>query len=295
MNKESMREAAGDGEHVLRLYFSDLKDCRPLTRERELALAARIAAGDLAARDELVQANLRFVVGVAMKFRNRGLPLVDLIGAGNLGLLIAAERFDGGKGLKFISYAVWWIRHAITEAIQEHGRTVRLPGNALQLQCKINRMSRRLSQDCGRAPELSEVAAALDLPLERVNNLALSACYSCSLDQPAEEWPGLDAHALTDKQASPEIALQRVWAQEELARVLAILDPRELRVIRLYFGLDGNAPLTLDQIGQILCLTRERIRQLKARALDKLRHPIRAGVLRELAGGLQEAGKTEEG
>ena len=281
-----MRETLGDSDHALRAYFLDLVRCKPLTRERELALSIRIKGGDLAARDELVQANLRFVIDVANKYRNRGLALSDLIGAGNLGLMTAAERFDGAKGFKFISYAVWWIRHAILEALAEHARTVRLPANKLSLLQAITKISHRLSQECGGEPDVKAIAAALDLPPEQVRDIVLSAREVCSLDEVLGEHPEYNFHShLGDSgQESAETRLCRAETRLLLDRVLGSLNHRELLIIRLYFGLDGNGTQTLDQIGRHLNLTRERVRQLREKALKKLRHPARARALLELAG-----------
>jgi RNA polymerase primary sigma factor len=283
---ESTRESLGESDHGLRSYFVDLMASRPLSREREVLLAARIKEGDLAARNELVQANLRFVIDVAKRYRNRGLPFADLVGAGNLGLLTAAERFDGARGYKFISYAVWWIRHAICEALREHARTVRLPSNKLLLLQRISQTSRRLGQKRGSNPDLAEIAAALDLSPDQVRQTVLSTREVCSLDEAPGEHPEYTPHSrLADgRQELADAHLSRSEARRQLDQVLDGLSTREMRIIRLYFGLDGGEPQTLEQIGSQLRLTRERVRQLREQALAKLRHPARARALLAVAG-----------
>jgi RNA polymerase primary sigma factor len=271
-----------DEESTLRLYFDDIAESRPLSREREVELAARIKDGDVGARDEMVKANLRFVVDVAKKYQNRGLSLSDLISAGNLGLLTAAERFDGTKGYKFISYAVWWIKQSILQTIAEHARTVRLPLNKLSLLKDISKVSRRLGQGRESDPGIEEIARELDVPAEEVLETMLSARTVRSLDEAFEEDDERSLlNILADSsQATPDADILRESAREQLEGVLNSLDERELRIIRLYFGLDGNEALTLEQIGGLMGLTRERVRQLKERALSKLRSPARAQPLR---------------
>ncbi|MCC7261783.1 MAG: RNA polymerase sigma factor RpoD/SigA [Candidatus Latescibacteria bacterium] len=279
-----MKEALNEEEGMVRLYFNDITNSKPLSREREVALAARIQQGDLQARDELVQANLRFVVDVAKRFLNRGLPLCELIGAGNLGLITAAERFDGAKGFKFISYAVWWIRQSILQTIAEQGRTVRLPLNRLALLSDISRVSQRLRQGQEHPPAIDQIAAELGVSIEMVLDTMTSARNVCSLDRPIEE---SDTRSLIEllgdtTQESPDAEVLRESTKAVLENMLKSLDARELRILRLYFGLDGEESITLEQIGRILHLTRERVRQLKERALTKLRHPARTPALRAL-------------
>ena len=273
----TMQEILSDEESTLRLYFDDIAESTPLSREREVELAARIREGDMVARDELVQANLRFVIDVAKKYQNRGLSLSDLISAGNLGLLTAAERFDGTKGFKFISYAVWWIRQSILQTIAEHARTVRLPLNKVSLLKDISKVSRRLGQGRESDPGIDEIAAELDVPAQEVLETMLSARTVRSLDEAFEEDDDRSLlNVLADStQETPDADVLRDSAREQLDEVLENLDERELRIINLYFGLDGNESLTLEQIGGLMGLTRERVRQLKERALGKLRHPTR--------------------
>ena len=274
-----------DEESTLRLYFDDIAESTPLSREREVELADRIKNGDMRARDEMIRANLRFVVDVAKKYQNRGLSLSDLISAGNLGLITAADRFDGTKGYKFISYAVWWIRQSILQTLAEHVRTVRLPLNKVSLLKDISKASRKLGQDRASEPDIEEIAAELEVPAEEVLETILSARALCSLD---ESFTDDDERSLLntladDTTEAPDADVLRESARVQLESALGTLEERELRIIRLYFGLDGNEALTLEEIGDMMNLTRERIRQLKERALSKLRHPSRHQSLKTLA------------
>ena len=280
-----MQDSLGDRESTLRLYFDDIADSKPLSREREVELSARIQDGDQCARDELVQANLRFVIDVAKNYQNRGLPLSDLISAGNVGLLTAADRFDGTKGYKFISYAVWWIKQSILQTIAEHARTVRLPMNKVSLLKDISKTSRRLGQGREAEPRIEEIAAELEVPTEEVLETMLSARAVRSLDESFEEDDERSLlNILSDtSQVKPDANVLCESAKDQLESVLNSLDERELRIIRLYFGLDGHEALTLEQIGDLMGVTRERVRQIKERALSRLRHPSRHQFLRALA------------
>ena len=270
-----------DGENAIRLYFNDITDSKSLFRAREIELSARIIQGGMDARNELVQANLRFVVTVAKKYQHRGLPLSDLINIGNVGLIVAAKRFDGSRGFKFISYAVWWIKQSILQTIAEHARTVRLPLNKLSLLKDISKASRKLGQGRESEPGIEEIAAELDVPAEEVLETMLSARSVRSLDESFEEDDERSLlNILADNtQATPDGDVLQTSARTQLEEVLESLDERELRIIRLYFGLDGTEALTLEQIGGLMGLTRERVRQLKERALGKLRHPTRYQAL----------------
>ncbi len=276
-----LHEVLNKEESTLRLYFDDIADSTPLSREEEVALSARIHAGDMEARDELVQANLRFVIDVAKNYQNRGLSLADLISAGNVGLMTAAQRFDGAKGFKFISYAVWWIKQSILQTIADHARTVRLPLNKLSLLKDISRASHRLGQGRDTEPEIEEIAAELQVSPQEVQDTILSARSVRSLDESFEED---DERSLMnvlrdDDQAPPDGDVMEETARRQLENVLEVLDEREFKIIRLYFGLDGAEAMTLEQIGRLMNLTRERVRQLKERALGKLRHPERYHAL----------------
>ena len=270
-----MLDSMYDGDNAIRLYFSDITDSRPLSREKEVELSERINSGDMEARNELVQANLRFVIEVAKNYQNRGLSLPDLISAGNLGLLTAAERFDGTRGFKFISYAVWWIRQSILQAVADQARTVRLPLNKLSQLREISEAARRLGQGREVEPNVEDIAEELDLPAQDVVNTMLSARTVRSLDAAFEDDDGrnlLDTIA-DATQWQPDSFVVGESAREQIDEVLINLDGRDKYVIVRYFGLDGDEPLTLDQIGDQLGVTRERIRQIKERALSRLRHP----------------------
>jgi RNA polymerase primary sigma factor len=277
----SLQEILNDEESTLRLYFDDIADSTPLSREKEVELSAKIHKGDMEARDELVQANLRFVIDVAKNYQNRGLSLSDLISAGNVGLMTAAERFDGEKGFKFISYAVWWIKQSILQTIAEHARTVRLPLNKLSLLKDISKVSRRLGQGREVEPDVEEIAAELEVAPREILDTMLSARTVRSLDETFEEDDERSLLNILSDDASdtPDSDVMENSARSQLEAVLESLDVREFRIIRLYFGLDGNEALTLEQIGGLMSLTRERVRQLKERALGKLRHPSRYEAL----------------
>ena len=280
----SISEMLSDEETTLRLYFDDIADSRPLSREREVALSALIEEGDMQARDELVNANLRFVIDVAKNYQNRGLSLSDLISAGNVGLLTAAERFDGTKGYKFISYAVWWIKQSILQSIAEQARTVRLPLNKLSLLKDISKVSRKLGQGRESEPAVAEIARELDISEREVLDTMMSARSLRSLDETfdQDDERSLINIIADENQATPDQGVLENASRSQMEEALEVLDKRELRIIRLYFGLDGTEALTLAQMGGMIGLTRERVRQLKERALGKLRHPSRYQALLSL-------------
>jgi RNA polymerase primary sigma factor len=276
---------AWNGEdNNLQAYFNEVSTTKPLVREKERELADRAREGDETARDELVQANLLFVISIARKYQNRGLTLAELISAGNMGLMTAVDRFDPSRGFKFISYAVWWIRQSILQSLAEDVRTVHLPLNKVNLLHKISRMSQRLSGEREDEPDLEEIAVALDVSIEEVRETVLSGRKAQSLDKEFEEDDerSLMKTLVDVSQESPDANILRTATQRQLKHVLDSLDDREQRIVRLYFGLDGNEPLTLEQIGALMDLTRERIRQIKERAFSKLRHPSRHSELRAL-------------
>ena len=280
----SISETLSDEETTLRLYFDDIADSKPLSREREVALSELIDEGDMQARDELVNANLRFVIDVAKNYQNRGLSLSDLISAGNVGLLTAAERFDGAKGYKFISYAVWWIKQSILQSIAEQARTVRLPLNKLSLLKDISKASRKLGQGRESEPAVEEIANELDVSEREVLDTMMSARSLRSLDETfdQDDQRSLINIIADENQATPDQNVFENASRSQMEEALEILDKRELRIIRLYFGLDGSEALTLEEIGGMMGLTRERVRQLKERALGKLRHPSRYQALLSL-------------
>jgi RNA polymerase primary sigma factor len=272
------------------LYLADINRANvattPLAAAREVELSARIWRGDLAARDELISANLRFVIATAKKYEGRGLSLSERISAGNLGLITAAERFDGTRGLKFISYAVWWIRQAILQAIAEHGRTVRLPLGKVNMLGSVHRATAQLARGRAAPPGVEEVAADLGVTAAQVEEALLDARGVASLDE--ARWPGRDGCSLLDALSDPhqqptDAQALRRSTREHLERLLSTLDERERRVVQLYFGLDDHEELTLSQIGALMGLTCERVRQLRERALGKLRRPARGRGLQEMA------------
>ena len=280
-----LHQVPNNQKGTLQLYLDDIADSTPLSREKEVELSVRIRAGDLSARDELVQANLRFVIDVAKNYQNRGLSLADLISAGNVGLMTASERFDGTKGFKFISYAVWWIKQSILQTIADHARTVRLPLNKLSLLKDSSKASRKLGQGRETEPEIEEIARELDVSPKEVQDTILCARAICSLDERFEDDDSRSLLSVLrdDNQRSPGGAVMGQAARSQLESVLECLNERECKIIRLYFGLDGDGAMTLEQIGGLMNLTRERIRQLKKRALDKLRHPKFYKALRAIS------------
>ena len=283
-----MAEHSKNDADSLRLYFDDIVDSEPLTRAREVELAARIQDGDGAARDELVNANLRFVVDVAKGYQGRGLSFPELISAGNLGLLIAADRFDGTRGFKFISYAVWWIRQSILQTLAEQSRTVRLPTNRISLLNQIAMVSNRLRQGQESEPDIEAVAAELNISAAEVTDTIHRGRDVCSLDEMLEEDDGrsLMDMLVDETQAAPDTGVATLEVCTQIESTLHCLDDREHYIITSYYGLNGEEPMTLERIGVALDLTRERVRQLKERALGKLRDPARCEELAnlELAG-----------
>jgi len=269
-------------EDALGSYLSEIASSTPLSASDEVELARRIKEGDEVARNGLVEANLRFVVSVAKEYKNRGVPLADLVSAGNMGLITAAERFDENKGFKFISYAVWWIRQAILQTLAEQSRTVRLPLNKVGLLYKISKASRAIRQERADEPEPEEIAKELEVSVDEVKETLLSGRSVRSLDasfQEEEEQSLLDVLP-DDSQESPEMDVIRDCMRGQIENALSGLVNREAEIIRLYFGLKGEEPMTLDQIGARFCLTRERVRQIKEKALLRLRHPSRSERLR---------------
>jgi RNA polymerase primary sigma factor len=281
--EEKTKRGRGEGDTVLASYLEDISDSTPLSAREEGVLAARIRAGDESARNELVEANLRFAVSVAKEYQNRGMSLVELISSGNVGLITAAERFDESKGYKFISYAVWWIRQAILQALMEQS-TVRIPVNRLDMLAKISRTYEKLQRD-GAAPSVEKVADSLGFAPEKVEQSLVDNQPVRSLDAPFEDG---DERCMLDylsdeKQLSPEDEVLKFTLKEDINNVLGGLSSREAEVLRLYYGLKNEPSLTLDQIGIRFRLTRERVRQIKEIALNKLRHPRFHAQLRAYA------------
>jgi RNA polymerase primary sigma factor len=280
--RHASRRTSSGAASSLDQYLKEISQYPLIDRQREAELARGIRKGDPNALDELVRSNLRFVVSVAKKYQNQGVPLSDLINEGNLGLIRAAEKFDETKGIKFISYAVWWIRQAILQALAEQSRVVRVPLNRAGAMHKIGRRSAELLQELGREPTAEEIARDLDLSRDNVAaTLAVSRPH-LSLDAPMT--PGEDNRLmdyLPDRiSPRPDDEAHAEAFHETLDRLLCSLQEREAKVVRLYFGLDSQEPMTLEEIGDLLDLTRERVRQIKEKALERLRHPSRARYLR---------------
>lgn len=279
----SYESSEGDS---LKAYLRELQAYPLVTREEELELATRIRNGDTEAVDHLICANLRFVVSVAKKYRNQGVPLSDLINEGNLGLIRAAERFDGGKGVRFISYAVWWIRQAILQAIAEHGHTVRVPVSRAGMLYRVGRKTSALRQELGREPTRRELESSLDVGEVEVALSSPIARSYLSLDAPIAD--GDDAKLLDylpdDVGPAPDVDVLDSARTASVEHALTRLREREALVLRLYFGFDGNEPMTLESIGAQLGVTRERVRQIKEKALGRLRRSDQARVLSAFCG-----------
>jgi len=273
------RTAVDEGS--LDQYLREISQYPLITREDEVDLAKLIRQGDEESLDKLVRSNLRFVVSVAKKYQNQGVSLSDLINEGNLGLIRAAHKFDETKGIKFISYAVWWIRQAILQALAEQSRIVRVPLNRAGTLHRIGKRSSALQQELGREPTVEEIAEGMDISEEEVaKTLSISQSH-LSLDAPLT--PGEDNKLidyLPDTQnAGPDQETFERALTDSIEEVLSTLKEREAKILRLYFGLDGQEPMTLEEIGSMMGITRERVRQIKEKALARLRHVSRARAL----------------
>jgi RNA polymerase primary sigma factor len=273
-------------EGSLDQYLRDISVFPLITREREVELAKRIRLNDQEALDTLVRSNLRFVVSVAKKYQNQGVSLSDLINEGNLGLIRAAHKFDETKGIKFISYAVWWIRQSILQALAEQSRIVRVPLNRAGALHRIGKRASTLLQELGRQPTHLEIAEGLDITEEEVAKTMLISQVHLSLDAPMT--PGEDNRLLDylpdNTNRTPDEQTFEKALSEAIEESLAGLKERESKILRLYFGLDGQDPMTLEDIGTLLGITRERVRQIKEKALLKLRHNSRRRALESFLG-----------
>ena len=271
-----------DEDKSLDLYLREIGETPLITAGEEVELAKRIKNGDQSALEKLTKANLRFVVSVAKQYQNQGLSLADLINEGNIGLIKAAKRFDETRGFKFISYAVWWIRQAILQALAEQSRIVRLPLNRVGTLHKIGKISSSLEQEYGREPSPDEIAKELALSTMEVSDTLKISNTHLSLDAPfstSEDNCLMDV--LEDElQPAPDEALLDESLRMEISRALRTLSSREAQVISLYFGLTHEKPLTLEEIGARFGLTRERVRQIKEKAIRRLRHASRSRTLR---------------
>ena len=280
MAKQSRRYR--DEDRSLDLYLREIGSTPLINAQEEVKLARRIRQGDKRALEKLTKANLRFVVSVAKNYQNQGLSLADLINEGNIGLIKAAKRFDETRGFKFISYAVWWIRQAILQALAEQSRIVRLPLNRVGTLHKIGKVSSSLEQTYGRNPSPDEIAKELELTESEVADTLKISNSHLSLDQPfsvSEDNSLIDI--LEDEfQPGPDEALLDQSLRVEIEKALDTLTPREAEVINLYFGLNSEKALTLEEIGARFNLTRERVRQIKEKAIRRLRHASRSRSLR---------------
>lgn len=267
----------------VRMYLKEIGRVDLLTADEEVELAKRIEAGDELAKQELAEANLRLVVSIAKRYVGRGMTFLDLIQEGNMGLMKAVEKFDYTKGFKFSTYATWWIRQAITRAIADQARTIRIPVHMVETINKLVRIQRSLLQDLGREPTPEEIGAEMDLPTEKVRDILKIAQEPVSLETPIGEED--DSHLgdfIEDEGAlSPEDYTSSSLLREQLEDVLDTLTDREENVLRLRFGLDDGNIRTLEQVGKVFGVTRERIRQIEAKALRKLRHPSRSKQLKD--------------
>jgi len=284
--EKKIQKLGSDANRSLSKYLQEISKYDPLLPEREVELASAVKQGSRRALKELVEANLRFVVSVAKDYQGQGLPLTDLINEGNLGLIKASERFDETRGFKFISYAVWWIRQSILQALAEHSRIVRLPLNRVGTISKINKAAERLEQEFERSPRADELARQLDMKPKEVNDAQRISRRHHSLDTPFSDD---DKNCLMDviednKTEAPDKELLMDSLQEEVSAALDTLKEREREVIRMYFGIDREYALTLNEIGEEFGLTRERVRQIKEKAIRRLRHRSRSRKLRQYLG-----------
>ncbi len=276
------RESKSLDQYLLEIGKVDL-----ITPEQEIELARRIKKGDRTALESLTKANLRFVVSVAKQFQNQGLSLGDLINEGNLGLIKAAERFDETRGFKFISYAVWWIRQSIMQAIAEQSRMVRLPLNRVGTLNKLGKAYSKLEQEYERKPSADELAEELDMKADEVSDTLQLYGRHVSMDAPFsgdDDKNSLIDILPNDQQPSPDVKLMQESLKAEVESVLSTLSEREASVLRLYFGINSEHSATLEEIGERFNLTRERVRQIKEKALRTLRHPSRSQNLKAYLG-----------
>ncbi len=267
-------------------YLQEIGKVDLITAEMEVELAQKIKAGDQLALEKLTKANLRFVVSVAKQYQNQGLTLPDLINEGNLGLIKAAKRFDETRGFKFISYAVWWIRQSILQALAEQSRIVRLPLNKIGSINKINKTFARLEQENERPPSAEEIAKELDMTVSDVKESMKNSGRHVSMDAPLIEGEDSNLYDVLNSGESPnpDKSLLHESLKVEILRALGTLTPREADVVKLYFGLGDAHPMTLEEIGETFDLTRERVRQIKEKAIRRLKHTSRSKILRTYLG-----------
>jgi RNA polymerase primary sigma factor len=279
---EEPREVSTD---ALQLFLKDIGKVDLLTAAQEVELAKRIERGDHGAKQEMVEANLRLVVSIAKKYRNQGLPFLDLIQEGTIGLVRAAEKFDYRKGFKFSTYATWWIRQAVARALADKARTIRMPVHVVEKLNKIVRSERKLRAELGREPTAAEIGKDLDLSAEEVEHIRRSAQTPVSLEKPVgDEDESEFGHFITDENLPlPDEEAEITLRKETLRKILGTLSSRERQVLELRYGLDGQHPRTLDEVGRTFNVTRERIRQIENQSLKKLRALADAIKLRDVA------------
>ena len=283
---KKIQNIGNDANRSLSKYLNEISKFEPLHPDREVELTIRVRQGDRRALKELTEANLRFVVSVAKDYQGQGLPLTDLINEGNLGLIKAAERFDETRGFKFISYAVWWIRQSVLQALAEHSRIVRLPLNRVGTISKINKASEKLEQEFERPPRADELSKQLDMKINEINDAQRISRRHHSLDTPFADD---DKNSLLDiipdnLTDEPDKELHLDSLRDEVQAALSTLKDREKDVIKMYFGIDYEYALTLNEIGEEFGLTRERVRQIKEKAIRRLRHRSRSQKLRTYLG-----------
>ena len=273
----------GNAEDPVRMYLKEIGRIPLLSSEEEIELAKRMEEGDEEAKKKLSEANLRLTVSIAKRYSGRGMQFLDLIQEGNLGLIKAVEKFDYRKGYKFSTYATWWIRQSITRAIADQARTIRIPVHMVETMNRVNRTSRRLLQEYGREPTPEEIAEAMNLPVERVLEISKISQEPVSLETPIgeEEDSHLGDFIQDEHIPVPADEAAHTLLREQLEKVMDTLSEREQKVLALRFGLEDGKPHTLEEVGREFQVTRERIRQIEAKALRKLRHPTRSRKLRD--------------
>ncbi len=267
-------------------YLHEIGKVDLLSADEEVELARKVRNGDHLALEKLIKANLRFVVSVSKQYQNQGLSLPDLINEGNLGLIKAAKRFDETRGFKFISYAVWWIRQSILQALAEQARIVRLPLNKIGSINKINKALSKLEQKFEREPSIEEIANTIELAPKEIKDAMRSAGRHVSMDAPLTDGEDGDMYEvlLSKNNPSPDGSLLNDSLRKEIERALSSLTEREANIVRLYFGLNGKHPFTLEEIGEEFNLTRERVRQIKEKAIKRLKHTTRSKILKTYLG-----------
>ena len=285
-NEELESVLSADGISIddpVKVYLKEIGRVPLLSAEEEVELAIRMSEGDVAAKKRLSEANLRLVVSIAKRYVGRGMQFLDLIQEGNLGLIKAVEKFDHTKGFKFSTYATWWIRQAITRAIADQARTIRIPVHMVETINKVKKVNSQLLHENGHEPTNEQIAEKLEMPVEKVREIMRVAQEPVSLETPIGEEE--DSHLgdfIPDEDApAPSDVASHTMLKEQLAEVLSTLTPREEKVLRLRFGLEDGRPRTLEEVGKEFNVTRERIRQIEAKALRKLRHPSRSKKLRD--------------